>query len=103
MFLAGSANCGLDLGDGPLVGASCSSPSAWVAKIGADGAHLWSRRIEGSIASQAVSLGVDSLGNAFVAGSFTGTLHADGAALGAEDGAVRWFVVRLDRDGNISW
>ncbi|WP_155798225.1 SBBP repeat-containing protein [Sorangium cellulosum] len=103
MFLAGSANCGLDLGDGPLVGASCSSPSAWVAKIGADGAHLWSRRIEGSIASQAVSLGVDSLGNAFVAGSFTGTLHADGAALGAEDGAVQWFVVRLGRNGNISW
>lgn len=59
MILAGSARSDLDLGDGdgPLVGAGCSSPSARVAKIGADGAHLWSRRIEGSIASQAVSLG----------------------------------------------
>ncbi|HTN88710.1 MAG TPA: hypothetical protein VL242_33755, partial [Sorangium sp.] len=43
------------------------------------------------------------LGNTFVAGSVTGTLDADGTALGAEDGAERQFVVRLDRDGHISW
>ncbi|WP_438043082.1 hypothetical protein [Sorangium sp. So ce128] len=44
-----------------------------------------------------------ALGNTIVAGSVTGTLDADGTALGAEDGAERQFVVRLDRDGHISW
>ncbi|WP_437898678.1 hypothetical protein [Sorangium sp. So ce124] len=103
MFLAGNARCDFDFGGGPLVGANCSSDNAFVAKFDVHGDHLWSRLIEGSLASRAVSLGVDALGNTFVAGSVTGTLDADGTALGAEDGAERQFVVRLDRDGHISW
>ncbi|WP_437971317.1 hypothetical protein WMF04_19350 [Sorangium sp. So ce260] len=103
VFLAGNAHCDFDFGGGPLVGANCSSDNAFVAKFDVHGGHLWSRLIEGSLASRAVSLGVDALGNTFVAGSVTGTLDADGSALGAEDGAERQFVVRLDRDGHISW
>ncbi|WP_437751414.1 SBBP repeat-containing protein [Sorangium sp. So ce1389] len=103
VFLAGNARCDLNFGGGPLVGANCSSDNAFVAKFDVHGGHLWSRLIEGSLASTAVSLGVDALGNAFVAGSVTGTLDADGTALGEEDGAERQFVVRLDRDGDISW
>ncbi|WP_437534079.1 hypothetical protein WME79_08270 [Sorangium sp. So ce726] len=103
VFLAGNAHCDFDFGGGPLVGANCSSDNAFVAKFDVHGGHLWSRFIEGSLASRAVSLGVDALGNTFVAGSVTGTLDADGTALGAEDGAERQFVVRLDRDGHISW
>ncbi|WP_437956124.1 hypothetical protein WME76_32330 [Sorangium sp. So ce119] len=103
VFLAGSAHCDFDFGGGPLVGADCSSDNAFVAKFDARGGHIWSRVIAGSSASRAVSLGVDALGNTFVAGTFTGTLDADGTALGAEDGAERRFVVRLDGDGHISW
>ncbi|WP_437617830.1 hypothetical protein [Sorangium sp. So ce1151] len=103
VILAGNARCDFDFGGGPLVGANCSSDNAFVAKLDAHGAHLWSRLIEGSLASRAVSLVVDALGNTFVAGSVTGTLDADGTALGAEDGAERQFVVRLDSDGHISW
>ncbi|WP_437631803.1 hypothetical protein [Sorangium sp. So ce854] len=103
VFLAGSVRCDFDFGGGPLVGADCSSDNAFVAKFDARGGHIWSRVIAGSSASKAVSLGVDALGNTFVAGTFTGTLDADGTALGAEDGAERRFVVRLDGDGHISW
>ncbi|XXY45996.1 hypothetical protein WME91_38940 [Sorangium sp. So ce269] len=103
VFLAGNAHCDFNFGGGPLVGANCSSDNAFVAKFDVHGGHIWSRLIEGSLASRAVSLGVDALGNAFVAGSVTGTLDADGTALGEEDGAERQFVVRLDRDGHISW
>ncbi|WP_437302158.1 hypothetical protein [Sorangium sp. So ce388] len=103
VFLAGQVRCDFNFGGGPLVGANCSSENAFVAKFDVHGGHLWSRLIEGSLASKAVSLGVDALGNAFVAGSVTGTLDADGTALGEEDGAERQFVVRLDRDGHISW
>ncbi|WP_438035567.1 hypothetical protein [Sorangium sp. So ce204] len=103
VFLAGNAHCDFDFGGGPLVGANCSSDNAFVAKFDVHGGHLWSRLIEGSLASRAVSLGADALGNTFVAGNVTGTLDADGTALGAEDGAERQFVVRLDRDGHISW
>jgi hypothetical protein len=102
VIVAGSANCDLDLGGGALVGADCSFHKAFVAKFDPSGAHLWSRLIEGSIVSEAVSLGVDALGNAFVAGNFTGTLDADGTVLGAADGAERRFLVRLDGDGHIS-
>ncbi|CAN91674.1 hypothetical protein [Sorangium sp. So ce145] len=103
VILAGNAHCDFDFGGGPLVGANCSSDNAFVAKFDVRGGHLWSRLIEGSLASRAVSLGVDALGNTFVAGSVTGTLDADGTALGAEDEPERQFVVRLDRDGHISW
>ncbi|WP_437509508.1 hypothetical protein [Sorangium sp. So ce1099] len=103
VFLAGNARCDFNFGGGPLAGATCVSDNAFVAKFDVRGGHLWSRLIEGSLASKAVSLGVDALGNAFVAGSVTGTLDADGTALGEEDGAERQFVVRLDRDGHISW
>ncbi|WP_437825579.1 hypothetical protein [Sorangium sp. So ce1153] len=104
MFLAGNVHCDFDLGGGPLVGANCSSDNAFVAKFDVyHGWPVWTRLIEGSLASRAVSLVVDALGNTFVAGSVTGTLDADGTALGAEDGAERQFVVRLDRDGHISW
>lgn len=102
VILIGNAGCDVDLGGGALGGANCSSYNAFVVKFDAQGAHRWSRFIDSSTSSRVVSLGLDSLGNAFVAGSVYGTLDADGTVLGV-DGSERWFVVRFDGEGRISW
>ncbi|WP_437534080.1 hypothetical protein WME79_08275 [Sorangium sp. So ce726] len=88
----------LDLGGGllPWVEDDDNPTRAYVAKFDAMGQFVWSK-------PSPRSSGRYMPGGIMAVDTFTGTLDADGTALGAEDGAERQFVVRLDRDGHISW
>ncbi|WP_437693758.1 hypothetical protein [Sorangium sp. So ce176] len=100
-LIAGSTECGLDLGGGRLETVECRR-SAYVAQFDVEGAHQLSRLLGSSKLSGAESLGVDPSGSAFIAGMFGGTMDLDGELLtaDAEDGAG--FVAHLTEDGSVS-
>ncbi|WP_437641725.1 hypothetical protein [Sorangium sp. So ce854] len=102
VLIAGSTECGIDLGGGLLETVECRR-SAYVARFDAEGTHQLSRLLGSSKLSGAESLGVDPSGSAFIAGMFGGTMDLDGELLtaNAEDGAG--FVAQLTEDGFVSW
>jgi beta-propeller repeat-containing protein len=66
-FLGGyTEGSSIDLGGGPLSGAGPSDMV--VAKYSAGGAHLWSKRLGGSLADRALSVVSDPSGNVLLAG-----------------------------------
>ncbi|WP_437948445.1 hypothetical protein WME98_49015 [Sorangium sp. So ce296] len=100
-LIAGSTECGIDLGGGLLETVECRR-SAYVAKFDAEGAHQLSRLLGSSKLSGAESLGIGPDGRAFIAGMFGGTMEVDGRVLTADADDGAGFVVQLSADGSIS-
>lgn len=71
----------------------------FVAKYDAAGALLWARKAGGANLDIGYGLGLDSSGNAYVTGFFSGTAAFDGMSLtsGAGDGARNIFITKLGR------
>ena len=63
---------------------------------------LWASGAGGSGADEASRIAVDSAGNSYVAGYFSGTADFDGISL-TSAGATDIFVAKLDPDGNWLW
>ncbi|WP_437311983.1 hypothetical protein [Sorangium sp. So ce388] len=99
--IAGSTECGIDLGGGLLETADCRR-SAYVARFDAEGAHQLSRLLGSSKLSGAESLGVGADGSTFIAGMFGGTMDVDGEALIADEDNGAGFVMQLDEGGSVS-
>ncbi|WP_437841755.1 hypothetical protein [Sorangium sp. So ce1153] len=100
-LIAGSTECGIDLGGGLLENAECRR-SAYVARFDAQGAHQFSRLLDSSEGSVAQSLGIDPSGNALIAGLFGGTMDIEGAELTTDAEGGAGFVVQLSEDGSVS-
>jgi uncharacterized protein (AIM24 family) len=95
-FFAGA----IDLGGGALL--SAGGEDLFVAKLDASGNHLWSKRFGDAANQYGQGIGVDSAGNVFVTGYFSGAMDFGAGALqsaGGED----LFVVKLDASGNPLW
>ncbi|WP_437627823.1 hypothetical protein [Sorangium sp. So ce1151] len=100
-LIAGSTECGLDLGGGLLDTPECRR-SAFVAKLGANGDHQFSRLLDSSEGSVAQSVGVKADGSALIAGLFGGTMVVDGEELTTDAEGGAGFIVQLDVDGSVS-
>lgn len=85
VVLAGDFSGSVDFGGGPLV--SAGMRDVYVAKLDANGQHLWSRRF-GHMDSQSVSgLAVDAAGNVILSGSL----------------GFGTYIIKLDPDGAHLW
>ncbi|WP_437760672.1 hypothetical protein [Sorangium sp. So ce1389] len=100
-LIAGSTECGMDLGGGLLENAECRT-SAYVARFDSQGAHQFSRLLDSSEGSVAQSLGVDPSGRAVIAGLFGGTMDIEGGELTTAVEGGAGFVVQLSEDGSVS-
>ncbi|WP_434048439.1 MULTISPECIES: hypothetical protein [Sorangium] len=100
-LIAGSTECGIDLGGGLLETVECRR-SAYVAKFDAQGAHQFSRLLDSSEGSVAQSLGMDPSGNALIAGLFGGRMDIESGELTTDAEGGAGFVVQLSADGSIS-
>lgn len=99
-IIAGGFTSDIDLGGGPLRCAGLGD--VFLAMFDAAGAHLWSRRF-GDIDQENVRrMCLDSAGNIYLTGLFTGTLDFGGGPLvcaGQED----FYLVKLDSSGAHLW
>jgi hypothetical protein len=100
VFVAGSFEQTIDLGGGPLVAAGWD---LFVAKFGADGQHIWSKRF-GNGSSQAGSARLRLLtnGDLVIAGAYRGSLTLGATTLNAV-GESDVFIVRMSNVGEPIW
>ncbi|HEY6170393.1 MAG TPA: immunoglobulin domain-containing protein, partial [Verrucomicrobiae bacterium] len=75
---------------------------AFVVKFNPSGQPLWARRLAGAGNDYTYGLGVDSAGNVFVGGYFTGALEAGTTNLLSKGGSDL-FVAKFSPDGALAW
>ncbi|MDI1432639.1 hypothetical protein [Polyangium sorediatum] len=100
VFLTGHFYSTTDFGGGPLT--SAGNLDIYVAKLDANGNHLWSKRFGDAQRQSTTATATDSAGNVFLVGDFQGSVDFGGGpltAIGLED----MFVAKLDADGNHLW
>lgn len=100
LFVGGRFNGSIDFGTGVL--ASSADADAYVAKIDAEGAPVWSKSFGGTLDQRVNSLDADPLGAVVAAGSFQGTIDL-GDQVHTSAGDSDGFVVKLSPDGSTLW
>lgn len=96
ILIASSSFGNMDFGGGDLVGAG--GTDIFVAKLTADGQHVWSKRFGDSQPQAAYGIAVDGLGDVFVAGDLAGVVNFGGAVLSSA-GMNDVFVAKLGGAG----
>jgi len=98
LLVAGTFEGGIDLGGGSLTAAA--SGALFVAKLGLDGAHRWSRSFDVDGAAGVSAVTVDDSGAVALAGSLQGAIDLGQSELiGGDAGGA--YVLRLDPDGAV--
>lgn len=98
--IVGSYYGSVDFGGGALT--SAGNSDIFVAKIDANGNHLWSKRF-GDVSSQyGTAVSVDSAGNTVITGYFYGSVDFGGGSL-TSAGGDDIFVAKFDANGNHLW
>ncbi len=84
---------------------STGSFSSYVVKLNSDGNFIWAKSFGGNGGTLAVSVGLDSAGNSYVTGRFTGTTDFDPGAgtVNLTATAEDVFILKLDPDGDFVW
>ena len=105
VLVAGSFVASMD--PGGLCGTLTSATSAgdtFVLKLdGSTGACVWSMQLGATGGSNGRGIAVDGLGNAFIAGDFTGTINNCPGTPASAGGSVDAFVAKIAPDGQCQW
>jgi hypothetical protein len=100
LVLTGYFAGAVSFGGGPL--ASAGGQDIFVAKLDANGGHVWSKRFGDASDQYGASIAVDSGGNVFLTGDFPGTVDFGGGPL-VSAGGQDIFVAKLDANGDHVW
>ncbi len=92
----------IDFGGGPL-SATTGSNDLFVAKLAADGQHLWSKSFSGLEDQIAQAVAVDSAGAIYLVGYFAGEVDFGQGMHAAAGDEQDIFVLKLDADGETLW
>ncbi len=87
---------------GDIVLTASGAKDAFVCKLDAGGNILWASRAGGSDATMGMSVALDSVGNCYIAGLFSGSATFGSVTL-ASQGYEDAFVAKLDAGGNFIW
>lgn len=102
IFVSGKVEGAIDLGGGPLV-AAAGARDGFVARLDADGGHLWSRRLGATNTVGYVELAIDASGDLLCAANFTGSLDLGGSVI-TSAGAADVVVAKLaGATGSLLW
>ena len=95
-----------DPGPGTFGLTSAGSSDVFVVKLDTSGGMVWARRVGGTGTEASDGIAVDSAGNVYTVGGFTGTADFDPGpdtlplnSAGQDDA----FIVKLDAAGNLAW
>jgi hypothetical protein len=101
LFLAGDFETSVDLGGGTLTSADAND--IYIAKLNANGNHLWSKRFGGTGNDAALDVAVDPSGNAIVTGYFRSSVDFGGGNSHTSAGSNDIFVARFSPGGACLW
>lgn len=101
VYLAGRFSGSISFGGPTLL---CNGNyDVFVAKLGPNGEHLWSKCFGGTGVDEAVSLAVDAAGNVVVVGAFNGTVDFGDGPKASHSPSNDLFIVKLDSKGSFKW
>lgn len=103
VYLAGVFSSATANFDGGSSLANRGGSDAFVARFNAAGGVQWVQQIGGAQDDRANGLAVDSNGNAYVVGEFTGTLELPGTSLATAVTDQNAFIARFDPTGAVTW
>jgi hypothetical protein len=103
IYVGGFYRGTIDFGGGPLANPEPSSGNAFVVKLDASGAHLWSKGFGGTGNQEVKSVALDKSGNALVVGAFEDTIDFGGGPLTVASGDSGAFLAKLDPSGAHLW
>ena len=103
VYLAGVFSSATANFDGGSSLANRGGSDAFVARFNAAGDVQWVQQIGGAQDDRANGLAVDSNGNAYVVGEFTGTLQLPGTSLATAVTDQNAFIARFDPAGAVTW
>lgn len=101
IVLVGALGDTVDFGGGPLK--SAGQQDVFVAKFGATGNHLWSKRFGDDFQQLATSVAIDQPGNVVVGGFYNGSINFGIAGHSWEGGISDGFITKLSSSGNEQW
>lgn len=90
----------MSFGGGPLI--SAGGNDIFVAKLDANGGHLWSKSFGDLLNQDAWGIATDAMDNVLLTGSFGGTLDFGGGSVSSA-GSGDIFIAKLDSTGNHVW
>jgi hypothetical protein len=102
VVLTGAVSGAIDFGLGSLPGGS-SGTDVFVAKLDMGGTTLWAKRFNGGASGSAgLGVAVDTAGNVFLTGTFSGTIDFGGGPL-VSAGGPDIYVAKFDKTGAHVW
>jgi hypothetical protein len=101
IVIAGGFDGTIDLGGGAL--SAHGFDDIWVAKLSADGDHIWSKQFSSFDMEAAYAVAVDPSGNVLPAGYLFGPVDLGGGPLTPTTAEMDMFVAKLDPAGNHLW
>jgi hypothetical protein len=101
IYMAGMLTMAIDLGGGPLWG-NKGSVDVFLAKLDANGKHLWSKRYGDSLGQWVHDIAAHPAGGVVIAGQFEGTIDLGAGPL-TSGGGTDAFVARIDDAGHAVW
>ena len=78
-----------------------TTPSSFILKLNSGGEKIWVKFINSTQSIKANAVVVDSSGNIYITGEFSGTANFDTQFLTAQNSDA--FIVKLNESGNITW
>jgi hypothetical protein len=78
-----------------------TTPSSFILKLNSDGEKIWVRFINSTQSIKANAVAVDSFGNIYITGEFSGTANFDSYSLSGQ--GIDAFIVKYDTQGNADW
>ncbi|APR88264.1 Hypothetical protein A7982_13613 [Minicystis rosea] len=102
VIIAGGLAGTVNFGGANLTTSSCTDVNAFVAKFNASGVHQWSKAFGDTAAQLSTGLGVDSLGNVYLTGTFGGTTDLGGGPM-VSAGLDDIFLARFAPTGGLGW
>lgn len=110
VYVAGNFFGNVDFNPGPgsaNLHANANAICGFVLKLTTSGSYAWARAFSGSKNSNCIpdSIGVDSAGNVYTSGSFTGSVDFDPGKgrLSLNGGTGAGFITKLNSSGNLVW
>lgn len=103
VYVAGSITGQTTFGS-TVIAASTNSAFLW--KLDSEGNTLWAQTVIGGVKSNSVGMAIDSVGNAFVVGAFSGTTTigtSPSPTTLTSVGDSDIFIVRYNSDGSPAW
>lgn len=102
-FVAGYFSGQINFNSTTQIASSNGASDVYIAKYGVGGNLLWVQQFGGAFADKPSDLALDSLGNCYVTGSYSGQMTIGTFVLNSNTASKDFFIFKLSNSGTVIW